>query len=482
MLVAKSSHARFSCSLTSPALSFLWDHQVSGKAMFPGAGYFEAALAAGTILVSSSIAATPVLCGVSIPAPLVLPTDGSNVVLHIAAGGGRMEVFTAGNRSGKPNIHLAGSIDALAVDVPSTRQQPAPGAIACLSGAIKIQGMAPEQEPSCTAHVSGPTHDVFTFGVSPAVLDNCLQLGAVAPQDEEHLYVPAGVKALTLCGKAQQQGDMHSVSRPAVCNGPAVGSTLTDYGLVSAGGMGVCYVGQLEAKPLAGVKRAAVAASAAATQSSTQEFLYTVDWLMHNPGSCVGRESNEEAGLADVTRLSLMSEPNPAPAIATAMAVAQCLAAAGQQAISLTTKELQPGQGLRPLGSSSKSPHAASLWGLMRTVAQEMPAVACSAVDAAASATSSIGAAINVSETASALVSSKEGLVKASTYGCSEQGGALVAAALHRSAAKQGLPPFRLFPKPRGALQNLQPEVLPSTPVSEGSLMIAVKAVGINFR
>ena len=49
--------ARFLCSLLeSPALAYLWEHRVRGRALLPGAAMFEAAYAAGAALLGAHAA------------------------------------------------------------------------------------------------------------------------------------------------------------------------------------------------------------------------------------------------------------------------------------------------------------------------------------------------------------------------------------------------------------------------------------------
>jgi NADPH:quinone reductase-like Zn-dependent oxidoreductase len=47
---------------------------------------------------------------------------------------------------------------------------------------------------------------------------------------------------------------------------------------------------------------------------------------------------------------------------------------------------------------------------------------------------------------------------------------------------KPSLPAFHLMPKPRGALHNLAPEPVALAEAAPGEVVMAVRAVGINFR
>ena len=81
--VGKAHKAQFACCLagssaaSGASLAYLWDHQVSGRPVFPGAAYFEmAAAAAGVLAAAGSSGGSntdAALVDVSIVAPLLLP-------------------------------------------------------------------------------------------------------------------------------------------------------------------------------------------------------------------------------------------------------------------------------------------------------------------------------------------------------------------------------------------------------------------------
>ena len=129
------------------------------------------------------------------------------------------------------------------------------------------------------------------------------------------------------------------------------------------------------------------------------------------------------------------------------------------------------------------------LWAIARTVAQELPSTGVQAIDIQRQQQRLQGA-----PTATALVAASPGasppalLPPASSlgsgaYGLAVQAGSLTAATLQRSAVKPMLPAFQLFPQPRGALQNLAALPLDvAAALAPGQVLVAVKAVGINFR
>lgn len=62
---------RFVAQLAHPALAYLLDHIVAGRALLPGAAMLEATAAAGCTLTDAP-GVSPCLAGVSIPAPMVM--------------------------------------------------------------------------------------------------------------------------------------------------------------------------------------------------------------------------------------------------------------------------------------------------------------------------------------------------------------------------------------------------------------------------
>jgi hypothetical protein len=113
----QTKHAlQFKLSLGAPALAFLWDHQVQGSAIVPGAAYMEAAIAAGRTL--AKIAEAPcALVEAAIAAPCQLPkADGAaslllTVELDWAEGGVSVRSSPADARkSAAGTLHLRGSM------------------------------------------------------------------------------------------------------------------------------------------------------------------------------------------------------------------------------------------------------------------------------------------------------------------------------------------------------------------------------------
>ena len=83
-----------------PNLAYIWDHQVSSKPLFPGAGFFELAAATLAAAGGPKSDATSALCGAAIPSPLPLPAkhsaDGMVVLrAYLQPGSGGLRVVSS---------------------------------------------------------------------------------------------------------------------------------------------------------------------------------------------------------------------------------------------------------------------------------------------------------------------------------------------------------------------------------------------------
>lgn len=64
--------------LDAPALAFLWDHQVIGRALLPATAFFEASLAAGSLLKLDESAGRLALSSANLSSPLLLSMQKKN--------------------------------------------------------------------------------------------------------------------------------------------------------------------------------------------------------------------------------------------------------------------------------------------------------------------------------------------------------------------------------------------------------------------
>ena len=501
--LAKDQPAIFSCSLAGADLAHLWDHQVSGRPLFPGAGFFEMAAGATSLLHGSGASlADVVLAGVAIPAPMVLPAVGSTergqgrVQVVVAVPAGRLEVQSP--QASRAVVHLGGRTSLVAASAANTQQNTVLGSaptsgvansslVAALAAHQHVLGAAAAVAPGFVAVLARPSAEAARVNISPAVLDGCLQLGAVKADGNEassQLFVPAGVGALLLVSQAASQDEVAAVARPAAQPRPSAWVTYTNYGLVGSTGTALCQIAALEAKPLGGSGRSHAAAGAAAAEGSQQvtqeeELLYQVQWSTHSVASA---GSIAPAVASSTIQVSLSSEA--AATAAGFIALGQGAVSSALQTVGLLTQGAQQAgtNQLTPLGGHAAK--AAGAWAFMRTVAQELTSFSVAAVDVQAAGRSNPALGAQAAAFLAAPTGAKvmDASMESSSYGNSIQGGQAVAAALLPRAARQSLPAFHLMPRPRGALQNLRPEPVATREVARGKVLVAVKAVGINFR
>ena len=416
-----------SAPLASPALSYLWDHQVSGKPLFPGAGYFElAAVAAKTLLTLDASAA---LLGVTIPAPLVLPSvqptkagqqgAAALIACRLDAPSGAVEVA-----SGQRSVHMRATASTVG-QIPS-RNSPSrlTGQLALLRSiaATRLQQVA--AEPAYVGDIDDSAHHATDVFLSPAVLDCCLHLGALPAAAAGQLKVPAGIQTLLLPAAAQSSSNRYTAAALQLESSPA--ASLVDYSLLVPAGPSACTVSGLQAKPLGVQPRAAAAAGAAV---AGDRLLYVVSWAAQQPAEQAitpvpsGATAAAMAVCRDATALC-----------STGMAAFQVAATEQQGSLCLATTASQPQLSIAPaMGSASSA--ASLLWGMLRSVALEHTSATATATDvdslAAAHGSSAASATALLCLAAAAAAATKS---SGDAYGRAERGGLSFAATLLPSA------------------------------------------------
>lgn len=316
------------------------------------------------------------------------------------------------------------------------------------------------------------------FLLNPAVLDSCLQLGGMVPPQQAAAessrkgttYIPASLDALFL------RAAISSSSAPgmAVAERPAgtfdsEAAVLRNHAVIGGTGSLVCRLEGLQSKSTGGKVRAAPGAAAAAGHAQ-HDMLYEIGWAAADLVL-----STPPAGSSSSTSVALSSS---------AMHLAAASIAAVQGALAGAAASLQLHTGGQhpvtavPAGASSRT-EAGQLWGLLRATAAECQSLSVSGADADAADSPSQArcAQLVLSKAQAASLQPFDG------YGSAAAGGSRYLPLMLPSAARSSPAPFQLLPQPRGALQNLRPVPLDaSMPVPAGQVLVAVKAVGINFR
>ena len=403
---------------SAPALVYLWDHRVNGRPVFPGAAYFEMAAAAARALAvggaaaavsaaSPGGAAEAALQEVAIVAPLLLPLPApadrsGSVVLQasfLAAGGAMAIQSVQGGGRAKPTLHMDGQVAALVAS--QHRRSRAPAAVLpspprqLTAGRLVLSNVLQQRQPAAYADLAGCSHDDSAVTVSPAVLDCCLQLAAVPTSSSSgiKLRIPAGV-ALLVVGRKPRSAVLDSngsgcqaLARPSAFQPAGDGeANYTDYSLARAGGgMPVCAISEMEARPLGSTaaprrRRAAPAVVGSSSQSQQQQadVLYSIDWLTHSSGGAAAAEAAVDAASGVGSLLPDLTCGHAAVAAA-AIAVAQQAAVASRPTLTLVTQGAEPDAAAAPAGTAQTT--AAMLWAIARTIAQELPSTGVQAID-----------------------------------------------------------------------------------------------------
>ena len=208
-LVAARPMAQFQAALSGAALSYLWDHRVQGRPLFPGAAMFEAAFSAGALLLAGSSATTAgagaaplALAGASIPAPLVLPemsgsSTGTMLTTAVEPATGRVVVHSK-DAAGRAATHLAGMLayTATVTSTATSLEQPSAAlawlASAAQSAAPQLPAGAIADVQQCVRSQAGQHH------MHPAVIDNATQASRPRGSSETVLLLPGRCACATM--------------------------------------------------------------------------------------------------------------------------------------------------------------------------------------------------------------------------------------------------------------------------------------------
>ena len=483
-----------------PALAFLWDHRVQGGAIMPGAAYFEAAVAAGHVLLRLAEPRLALTAAV-IAAPLKLAEPASSepgAVLSVTLGLATGEVSLRSRAAALPapagrskreaappppeTLHLRGTLALFAAAAGAACGSSPAGAVPSADAA-----RAACREPQATAAVYrglaeaglqyGPAFrlmrgirkggagaaaslcsaerdaDVSGFLLHPALLDNSLQLGAVVPEPEAEgaggqaaASVPAGLAVYALQQPLPQHGTLQAlVRRSGAAARKAAAATYRDHTLLGSCGSVLAVLDGLEAKQLAG-GGAAAARGAAAKQEQQQLVLYEVAWLAAEVAQQPGGDDSRQLAPGAV-RLALAGGAEPLPLAAGALGLLQGVLRQQLPSLELHTVATSAAGSAGRAGAAEAS--SSGLWGMLRAFGQEVPAISYggSRGDAHALQRASITAGM-VLGTHSAEQHMADG------YGSLRQGSAVLRAALLPSrGVRQALEPFHLMPRPRGAFR-----------------------------
>jgi 3-oxoacyl-(acyl-carrier-protein) synthase len=369
---AAGGAALMQCSLASAPLAYLWDHRVSGKVLFPGAAFFELAAAAAKLL-STAQGGSLALSGLAVPEPLALPDRGLHQLTAIAL---EVSVDCASGAisiaSGPRSAHLKGSVAALAAASPLPGSSGAAKSPAWRTALLTLrhgENTAAAARVGDICNAAQAARDVF---LSPAVLDCCLQLGAVParPGGDVALKVPAGVAGIMVPGAPEAL----TFQATALERANTAAGSLLDYGLAAAGAAAACSVAGLQAKPLGGRPVSEVKAAAAAPETDIQ-LAYNTSWLADQPADVA-------AAISAGSFAAALDAAAPAASLCCgAVGMLQVLASAAANPTGLQLQTAEAHTLALAAAPTAGQPAAGLLWGALRSAAQEAPALRAAAED-----------------------------------------------------------------------------------------------------
>jgi NADPH:quinone reductase-like Zn-dependent oxidoreductase len=518
-----------------PCLSWLWDHQVSGKVLMPGAGYLEMASAAARALLlapaittsSSSSLAAPALANVVFATPCILPAlidSGSEQAqlllsceLDMATGhvSIRSQAISAGSSS-TSEVHMQCQVVSLSADTAIVEAAVAMAAAATFDAqraacteptdaaamyralhdaglqygaafrrlsAVHRAGGSVQQAAAAAVAADAAADAASGFLVHPAVLDSVLQLGAVVPEPgmsavQKSAMVPAALQlyrpmGLT-AGHASSLGGFftHACRSIAPASAAAVSATHRDHILFDSSGNMVCILQDLEARSI-GVSRPARQLQVLAPQP---QMLYEIDWVASELAAgadaaaagtlaaaafCMAGHSAEVTASSAIAVLQVLSSMQGLPPV---------LQALTQEATAAVVSMPDGGAGAaRQLSAIVK--------GVLRAYLQETPAaVLASAISNAAASSAAPPEPMLMS------MQSNSKLTGADGYGSADGPAFSYSPVLKRSLAHSAPAPYQLLPKAKGSLSSLMPVAVSVDLQQDDTVLVAVKAVGINFR
>ena len=526
--VSNAKHAfAFKVPLSRPCLSFLWDHQVNGAFIMPGAAYLEASIAATT---TSALLASPLaaIVGAAILAPCVLPepdkassielsievanyigsisisSSGAVATSHLKASivsvsDGEVGVITRINHSPSPSpsLEIARALARDPQDTASVYQGMRSAGLQYGPTFRLLRNVKSSKDAAFATLDAAPTASdsiISGFLMNPAVLDNCLQLGAVVPEPQNESapepFVPATIAAFIVNHPLEGSSRLAAMARrsPETAQKQSTKATYRDQSIVDMSGTQLMVLEGLEAKPLHGAGRSGAAGRNAGPSKALEahDVLYEVQWNAADrlaevlELSSSGKERNE---IESTLSLSRITSTQPTAVAGAVLATLQGALHLHAQSVQLNTTQHAPSAAR---AANSQNFAASEMWGMLRSFAAEAPAVGASGIRF-----DSADPVHGVSSTAQMKISTVSNTAVSDGYGISAQAGVGLRAALLRCTSTRQAPPhFHLMPRPRGAFRNLvaEPVVLGASSTSSSSsanagwVEMQVKSVGINFR
>ena len=463
----------FESALDSSAQSYLWDHMVMDRSILPGmrtylvslyhmvifskitlfrlsgAGYFEASLAGARILCLEDCAAVGSL---HIPAPLVL-SIGSDIILQTRVDLRDGIIQIQSRSSGGVQVHVRGQATRIKHSLESNVWSK-PSATSVLLGHGK------QAQYAAVCQMDSETRRGGLY-LDPAVFDSFLQVGQVFISGSE-VYVPAclGMLLADSCARnlTHEKDRAWGVALPL----PSNESMISDFRMTSVDNNSICSLKQLEAKSMVGGTPVALpkVLKMESERSLYQTMVVAFEPEQFTPGPHVFEKPFKQ-------------NDYPVQVASSALEGIQSLASSLASNISLRTMGMPVG-GVAPIAPKPVQDQILSLsalGGYIRTLSQEMPNISWSAQYQDGIDIASKGFSLRTDEA-----------VRGDAFGSMLSSHVEHRPLLQDSMAEDILKPYQLLPLPRGSLSSMAPQPLETNNIPQDSVLVAVKAVGINFR
>ena len=436
----------FEADLLQPKHAGLWDHQVAGRPILPGAAFLEAAAACLRTAVATSAASAAnhqlqvLLSAVSIPAPLELPastagsTSGSSdrrlfLQCQVDLASGRVRLAsatgTSSSGSGTHRDHLYGTSAAAAAtqasDIALASAQHAQ--FSALLPLLLLAASLVSRHPQAPASI-GAIESLQAGGrqgVDPACLDASFHLGALPPgssRQRPQLRVPASIATYQAQGagpSAAAGAQLLGGCQPVAAS--VQGAITNNYWLARSGsncGCGsVTSVLGLEARLLSQPPTASSPAASGAESSSShgEGILYEVAWLAAEAATSTSSAAALSGRFADVVFSSHQLVDWRQHQVAAAGIAA--LQQSGMSSAVLASSGMQEGASSAALSCPAPAAAAAMLQGILKAAAQEHPRGIYAAHDSDAysiSSSASTGLLLSGSAVAAAVLADVHGI------------------------------------------------------------------------
>ena len=264
-------------------------HRVSGRALFPAAGFIELATAATRVTCTSDTAA---LQGVAIPSPLLMrnPKQGGGgdanaiaVVCDIGMMRGEVVIRTPAG------VHARATCAAIYTPAAATEAAEAAASGASngcrLARAAGVVGASPASEDAFVGRMASDRGERggenAALWMPPAVLDANLQLSgacrASASADDLYIPIPTAMRGYVASVTPSPAAEMFGVARLHAASAHSSGGTLSSsHAIVTDTGLGLSALSDMEMKQVKRGKLGAPVAAAAGVTRRAVAPLYDV--------------------------------------------------------------------------------------------------------------------------------------------------------------------------------------------------------------